>query len=66
MADTKNKCMDCKYAFKRSPFSYRQNGFYYASYECLKNQSGEQYGTEFKRCYDSCEHFERRETNEDC
>ena len=59
-----NKCMNCKHAFKRSAFSFQQNGFYYASYECLYNQSGEQYGAEFKRCDDSCNNFEEREKNE--
>ena len=30
-------CKNCRYAFKRSNFSYKQNGNYHCSWECVKS-----------------------------
>lgn len=54
-------CKNCKYALARSPFSLRQFGDYHLSYECIYNQSAEQFSAEFKRLDDTCENFKKED-----
>ena len=55
-----NICKNCKHALLRCNFSLKQYGNYHLSYECVYNQSKEQFGAEFKRCDDSCDNFEKK------
>lgn len=49
-------CKNCKYAFKRSDFSYKKNGYYHCSFECVKNIDYEM----FKKDDETCEDFKEK------
>ena len=45
-------CKNCDYAFKRSDFSYKKNGYYHCPLECNKDIDYEMYKKENETCED--------------
>lgn len=53
-----NKCKDCKYAYKRSDFSFKRYGSHSHPFECILEDSKYEM---YKKVDDTCERWEQRE-----
>lgn len=56
-AEPKHICQNCKFAFKRSEFSYKKHGLHFCPWECDKDIDYEM----FKKSEDTCEDWQARE-----